>query len=151
MVPDLDYEYHTVTADSIGQDSANAFTCHLEQPLKNVVQAKLLSAHIESNTFTKHCYLSVKELDSIFNERASNVLYGQPDLSVLRGAFGSITTNGTDLITFKDEYPLETQYIDPIRSVDRLTITLRDQTANTIQQSGDNFLVFKFTCRKPNL
>lgn len=151
MVPDLDYEYHTITADSIGQESANTFTCHLEQPLKNVVQAKLLSAHIESNSFTRHCYVSVKELDSIFNDRASNVLHGQPDLSVLRGSFASIVTDGTDLITFRDEYPLETQYIDPIRRVDRLTITLRDQTANTIQQSGDNFLVFKFICRKPNL
>jgi len=151
MVPDLDYEYHTITADSIGQESANTFTCHLEQPLKNVVQAKLLSAHIESNSFTRHCYVSVKELDSIFNDRASNVLHGQPSLSVLRGSFASIVTDSTDLITFRDEYPLETQYIDPIRRVDRLTITLRDQTANTIQQSGDNFLVFKFICRKPNL
>ncbi|AFK65940.1 hypothetical protein OLVG_00186 [Ostreococcus lucimarinus virus OlV6] len=33
-IPDLDYEYHTITVDTIGQDSANTFTCHFQQPLK---------------------------------------------------------------------------------------------------------------------
>ena len=38
-VPDLNYEYHTITIDSIGDGtSANTFTCYLQQPLKNVVQ-----------------------------------------------------------------------------------------------------------------
>lgn len=41
-IPDLKYEYHTITIDSIGQDSANTFTCHLQQPLKNVVQQDFL-------------------------------------------------------------------------------------------------------------
>ena len=84
-IPDLDYEYHTITIDSIGQDSANTFTCHLQQPLKNVVQARLLAAHIHSNVVTEHCYVSIEELDSIFNDRASNVLTGQAELSVIRG------------------------------------------------------------------
>ena len=52
-IPDLKYEYHTITIDSIGQDSANTFTCHLQQPLKNVVQARLLGAHIHSKD--NHC------------------------------------------------------------------------------------------------
>ena len=159
-VPDLDYEYHTITIDSIGQDSANTFTCHLQQPLKNVVQARLLAAHIHSNVVTEHCYVSVSELDSIFNDRASNVLTGQGHLSMLRGSFASIVTDsathatGNSLITFKDDYPIVTQYIDPIRRVDRLTVTIRDQTGNTIKNSTDtgaNFLVFSFMCRKPNL
>ena len=53
-IPDLNYEYHTITVDTIGQDSANTFTCHLQQPLKNVVQARLLAAHIHSNVVTEH-------------------------------------------------------------------------------------------------
>ena len=69
-IPDLDYEYHTITIDTIGQASANTFTCHLQQPLKNVVQARLLAAHIHSNVVTEHCYVSVEELDTIFNDRA---------------------------------------------------------------------------------
>jgi len=159
-IPDLDYEYHTITIDSIGQDSANTFTCHLQQPLKNVVQARLLAAHIHSNVVTEHCYVSIEELDSIFNDRASNVLTGQAELSVIRGSFASLITEnathdaGNSLITFKDNYPIVTQYIDPIRRVDRLSVTIRDQNGNTIKNSTDsgaNFLVFRFVCRKPNL
>lgn len=159
-IPDLDYEYHTITVDSIGQDSANTFTCHLQQPLKNVVQARLLGAHIHSTDDTEHCYVSVNELDSIFNDRASNVLTGQAHLSMLRGSFASIITESTthsgsnSLIIFKDNYPIVAQYVDPIRRVDRLTVTIRDQSGSTIKNSsddGDNFLVFRFVCRKPNL
>ena len=159
-IPDLDYEYHTITVDTIGQVSANTFTCHLQQPLKNVVQARLLAAHIHSNVVTEHCYVSVEELDSIFSDRASNVLTGQGHLSMLRGSFASLITDndthsaGNSLITFKDNYPIVTQYIDPIRRVDRLSVTIRDQNGNTIKNSTDsgaNFLVFRFVCRKPNL
>ncbi|ALI95187.1 hypothetical protein AP053_gp076 [Ostreococcus mediterraneus virus 1] len=159
-IPDLDYEYHTITIDTIGQDSANTFTCHLQQPLKNVVQARLLAAHIHSNVVTEHCYVSVEELDTIFNDRASNVLTGQGHLSMIRGSFASLITEsathaaGNSLITFKDNYPIVSQYIDPIRRIDRLSVTIRDQNGNTIKNSTDdgaNFLVFRFVCRKPNL
>ena len=48
-MPDLNYEYHTITIDSvIGQASANTFTCFLQQPLKNIVQARLLGARIST-------------------------------------------------------------------------------------------------------
>ena len=159
-IPDLDYEYHTITIDTIGQDSANTFTCHLQQPLKNVVQARLLAAHIHSNVVTEHCYVSVEELDTIFNDRASNVLTGQGHLSMLRSSFASLITEndthaaGNSLITFKDDYPIVSQYIDPIRRIDRLSVTIRDQNGNTIKNStenGANFLVLRFVCRKPNL
>src|SRR5210317_1002810 len=159
-IPDLNYEYHTITVDTIGQDSANTFTCHLQQPLKNVVQARLLAAHIHSNVVTEHCYVSVEELDSIFSDRASNVLTGQGYLSMLRGSFASLITNnathdaGDSLITFKDDYTIATQYVNPIRRIDRLSVTIRDQNGNTIKNStdsGSNFLVIRFVCRKPNL
>ena len=159
-IPDLDYEYHTITIDSVGQESANTFTCHLQQPLKNVVQARLLAAHIHSNVVTEHCYVSVEELDTIFNDRASNVLTGQGHLSMLRSSFASLITEndthaaGNSLITFKDDYPIVSQYIDPIRRIDRLSVTIRDQNGNTIKNStenGANFLVLRFVCRKPNL
>jgi hypothetical protein len=146
-IPDLDYEYHTITVDTIGQDSANTFTCHLQQPLKNVVQARLLAAHIHSNVVTEHCYVSVEELDSIFSDRASNVLTGQGHLSMLRGSFASLITDkcyhsaGNSLITFKDNYPIVTQYIDPIRRIDRLSVTIRDQNGNTIKNSTDSMVL----------
>jgi hypothetical protein len=161
-IPNLDYEYHTITVDSIGQDSANTFTCYLQQPLKNVVQARLLAAHIHSNVVTEHCYVSIKELDSIFNDRASNVLTSeQSHISRVRSSFASIITdvanhaNSDYLLVFKDNYPIMTQYIDPIRRIDRLTVKIMNQDGDTIKNSetavGANFLVIKFVCRKPNL
>ncbi len=152
--PDLNYEYHTITIDSIGQSSANTFTCYLQQPLKNVVQAKLLGARIRTTTATEHCYVSIDELDSIFSDRASNVLTGQASMSVLRGSFASIVSDSSTVVKFKDEYPIFTQYIDPIRRLDRFTVTIRNQDGNTITRStasDKNVLVLRIMCRKCNL
>lgn len=152
--PDLNYEYHTITIDSIGQSSANTFTCYLQQPLKNVVQAKLLGARIRTTTATEHCYVSIDELDSIFSDRASNVLTGQASMSVLRGSFASIVSDSSTVVKFKDEYPIFTQYIDPIRRLDRFTVTIRNQDGNTITRataSDKNVLVLRFMCRKSNM
>jgi hypothetical protein len=152
--PDLNYEYHTITIDSIGQSSANTFTCYLQQPLKNVVQAKLLGARIRTTTATEHCYVSIDELDSIFSDRASNVLTGQASMSVLRGSFASIVSDSSTVVKFKDEYPIFTQYIDPIRRLDRFTVTIRNQDGNRIARStasDKNILVLRFTCRKSNM
>jgi len=152
--PDLNYEYHTITIDSIGQSSANTFTCYLQQPLKNVVQAKLLGARIRTTTATEHCYVSIDELDSNFSDRASNVLTGQASMSVLRGSFASIVSDSSTVVKFKDEYPIFTQYIDPIRRLDRFTVTIRNQDGNTITRataSDKNVLVLRFMCRKSNM
>ena len=152
--PDLNYEYHTITIDSIGQSSANTFTCYLQQPLKNVVQAKLLGARIRTTTATEHCYVSIDELDSNFSDRASNVLTGQASMSVLRGSFASIVSDSSSVVKFKDEYPIFTQYIDPIRRLDRFTVTIRNQDGNTIARStasDKNVLVLRFMCRKSNM
>jgi hypothetical protein len=152
--PDLNYEYHTITIDSIGQSSANTLTCYLQQPLKNVVQAKLLGARIRTTTATEHCYVSIDELDSIFSDRASNVLTGQASMSVLRGSFASIVSDSSTVVKFKDEYPIFTQYIDPIRRLDRFTVTIRNQDGNTIARStasDKNVLVLRFMCRKSNM
>ena len=153
-IPDLNYEYHTVTIDTIGQDSANTFTCFLQQPLKNIVQARLLTARINTTAATEHCYVSIQQLDSIFTDRASNVYDGQASLSLLRGSFASLVKDEATTVTFKDNYPVVTQYIDPIRRIDRLTLTIRNQDGETIERAGaddKNFLVLRFVCRKPNL
>jgi hypothetical protein len=155
MIPDLNYEYHTITIDSVGQGNANTFTCHLQQPLKNVVQARLVGARINTTTATEHCYISINELDSIFSDRASNVLTGQSSLSILRNSFASlVTADDTGIISFKDDYPVATQYVNPIRSIDRFTVNIRDQDANLVtppNPAENNFLVLRFVCRKPNL
>jgi len=155
LIPDLQHEYHTVTIDTIGQTTSNVFTCHLQQPIKNIVQARLIAARINTTVATEHCYVSIEELDSIFTERASNEPNGQAAVSVVRGSFASIvTSDDSGLISFKDNYPLVTQYVNPIRSIDRFTVTIRDQDGNPIVPSSpakDNFLIIRFVCKKSNL
>ena len=79
---------------------------------------------------------------------------GQAALQVLNRNFGSIInssgTAGTTLY-FKNEYPVMQQYINPIRKLDRLTITLREGDATSFTTSEDSFLVFRFVCKKRNL
>jgi hypothetical protein len=158
MIPDLNYEYHTITVDTLNQTSANTWTCFLSQPLKNVVQARLLAARINTVTpanGSEHCYISIDELNSVFNDRATNVYEGQASLGMLRKSFASIvTTDDTGIISFKDDYPIATQYVNPIRSIDRLTVSIRNQSGVLItppNPAENNYLVLRFVCRKPNL
>jgi len=160
MIPDLNYEYHTITVDTLDQASSNSFTCFLSQPLKNVVQARLLAARIRTKTATEHCYISIDELNSVFNDRATNVYEGQATLGMLRNSFASIAhantvASGAQTISFKDEYSIATQYVNPIRSIDRLTVNIRNQSGVPIvpalQTDRNNYFILRFVCRKPNL
>jgi len=158
MIPDLNYEYHTITVDTLNQTSANTWTCFLSQPLKNVVQARLLAARINTVTpanGSEHCYISIDELNSVFNDRATNVYEGQASLGMLRKSFASIvTTDDTGIISFKDDYPIATQYVNPIRSIDRLTVSIRNQSGVLItppNPAENNYFILRFVCRKPNL
>lgn len=160
MIPDLNYEYHTITVDTLNQASSNSFTCFLSQPLKNVVQARLLAARIRTKTATEHCYISIDELNSVFNDRATNEYEGQASLGMLRNSFASIAhantvASGAQTISFKDEYPIATQYVNPIRSIDRLTVNIRNQSGVPIvpalQTDRNNYFILRFVCRKPNL
>ena len=153
-IPSLEYEYHTITIDSIGQARSNTFTCHLQNPLKNVVQARLVATNINTTTATKHCYISIDELNSVFNDRASNVYEGQSSMSMLRSSFASIVGDGTTSFNSKDNYPIVTQFVNPIRSIARFTINIRNQNGVPIVPSSppkNNFIILRFVCRKPNL
>ena len=160
MIPDLNYEYHTITVDTLNQTSANTCTCFLSQPLKNVVQARLLAARIRTKTATEHCYISIDELNSVFSDRASNVYDAQAPLGMLRNSFASIAhantvASGAQTISFKDEYPIATQYVNPIRRIDRLTFNIRNQSGVPIVPATatdrNNYFILRFVCRKPNL
>lgn len=159
-IPDLNYEYHTITIDSTGQSSANSFTCYLENPLKNVVQAKLMASHIHTKASNQHIYISIKELDSNFNDRAVGTLNGAGTIGNVKGAFASLISDvtavgtGNHINNFKDEYDVSTQYITPIRQIGRFTVNIYNQAGDLITPNTagtPNFLVLKFTCMKPNL
>ena len=155
---DLKYEYYTVTLDSVGQTSANTFTCYLMQPIRNIVEAKLIAAHIKTTEVTEHCYITIEELDSKFMERTSNVYEGQPGMTQIRNSFASLVSDSVSLnpsgndsiILFKDEYPVQSQYTFPIGSVDRFRVKIYDQRGRTLTNpvitAGNNFIVLRLKC-----
>ena len=155
---ELKYEYYTVTLDSVGQDSANTFTCYLTQPIRNIVEAKLIAAHIKTTEVTEHCYITIDELDSKYMERTSNVYEGQPSMTQIRNSFASLVSDSVSLnpsgndsiILFKDEYPVQSQYTFPIGSVDRFRVKIYDQRGQTLTNpvitTGNNFIVLRLKC-----
>ena len=153
-LPDFEHEYHTVIVDSYDQDSNSVFTVFLPNPLENIVQAQLLTANLRVGSGTRIVHLSINELNTNFSQRATKEVNGQATRQVLNRNFGSIInssgTTGTTLY-FKNEYPVMQQYINPIRKLDRLTITLRDGDAAGFATSEDSFFVFRFVCKKRNL
>jgi len=152
FMPDLKHEYHTINVDTLGQASKNTFSVYIQQPLKNVVQARLVSAKINTSLVSNVCYVSIEELNTQFSQRATSDLEGQTNLLKLNNSFGSIMSANTLPLVFRDEYPIVHQYITPIKKVSRLTVSLLDQTGGTIPgEDLDNFLTLQFICRKPNL
>ncbi len=153
-LPDFEHEYHTVIVDSFQQTSDSVFTVFIPNPLENIVQAQLLTANLRVGSGTRIVHLSIDELNTNFSQRATKEVNGQAALQVLNRNFGSIInssgTTGTTLY-FKNEYPVMQQYINPIRKLDRLTITLREGDATSFTTSEDSFLVFRFVCKKRNL
>jgi hypothetical protein len=135
MVPDLNYEYHTITIDSNGQAAANTFTSYLEIPLKNVVEAKLLAAHVHTKTSNQHTYISIDELDSNFNDRATPVLNGAGTIGKIKGVFASLTSDVTAVPAVSTTtFVVTVAYIDGgnrylIDGVDRPALSL--QRGNT--------------------
>jgi hypothetical protein len=151
------YEYYTITLDTVGQASANTFTCFLAQPIHNVVHARLSAAHIKTTEATEQCYVSIEELNSNFSDHTSNVYEGQPSMTGIRNTFASLVSNtvitnptGNDTaIVFKDEYTVETYYSNPIRTIDRFRVKIFNQNGELIKPpavTGNNFLVIRFTC-----
>ena len=153
-LPDFEYEYHTITVDTIGQASKNTFTVHLQETLENIVKVRLNAAQI-TTTGSNVCYISINELNTNYTQRTSNIYgyEGQPSLSKVNNSFGSlISGNGAaSEIIFKDNYPVVQQYSTPIRKIDRLTISLLNQDGITISGTDDNFFIFRFICKQKNL
>jgi hypothetical protein len=150
-VPDLNYEYAIVTVDSIGQTSANNFQVHLQTPLTNIVQAKLLAAHIHTTVQTDHIYIDINELeiDPILNQRGANVAGGQPALSNVTGTFATLVSRAivpqgqghaddTYIHIFENQYPIVSQYLAPLQNLSTLTIKIYDQNGNLIPPNSDN-------------
>lgn len=149
-LPDFEHEYHTVIVDSVDDSSKQKFTSFLPTPLENIVQVQLTAAHINGTGGAhKLVHLKIDELRSFFSQRGKTDLDTADD-NMINGVFGSLVTEGSTRLVFKNEYPVIQQYYNPIKKLDRLTVELLKETG-AAADTTETCLIFRFVCKKRNL
>ena len=151
-LPDFEHEYHTVIVDTVDDStSKQKFTSHFPIALKNVVQIQLIAAHIAGHDASKLIHLKIDELRNIFSQRGKTDLETSDD-NMINGVFGTLVTDGTSRLVFKNEYPVIQQYYNPIHKLDRLNVEVLKETGDDVSfTSGETCLIFRFVCKKRNL
>jgi len=173
------YTVHVNSRNAAAPRSPANFVAQLDIPLRNVIKAELLMASIYPATPAYplvHVY--VDELVSKFTTLAgvsttissgsmssnigsstgaysSNVGYLKNSFAVLpydtgaeRAGYGRILYNKLS------SFPTECSYINPIRQLSRLTISLWNPDGTvpaTADPNGDSYFTFRFECSKDNV
>ena len=150
-LPDFEYEYHTVIVDTVDDStSKQKFTSYFPTPLENIVQVQLIAAHINGTDVThKLLHLKIDELRTIFSQRGKTDLETGDD-NIINGVFGTLVTDGTSRLVFKNEYTVIQQYYNPIRKLDRITVELLKETGG-VATTSETCLIFRFICKKRNM
>lgn len=166
------YEAYTLKIDSKFAPANNSFIGYINTPLRNIVKVELLSASISANTsISPVIYVYVAELETKFNDRmdvqtaitsfnASKSSNIGPNLS---GTFSNVTQMRTSLACIpSDQTPIRTifttngywsavtEYIEPIRQVQQLTVSLYGDGGDILTVGGPTFLNLRLWCAKPN-
>ena len=167
-------EVYTLRVDSVFAPSNNTFVGFINIPLKNVIKAELLSASIHANSATtSYMYVYVDELVSKFNDRTNLLYYVQgagtqttEGTAQTGGAVSNVTqiatsiaaipteeVNDRTLFSVANNYPAEVNFIEPIRSLEKLSIQILTAAGLPVATPNQQptFLVFRFTCSKPNI
>ena len=150
-LPDFEHEYHTVIVDTVDDStSKQKFTSYFPTPLENIVQVQLIAAHInDTDVNHKLLHLKIDELRTIFSQRGKTDLETGDD-NMINGVFGTLVTDGTSRLVFKNEYPVIQQYYNPIRKLDRITVELLKETGE-VATTSETCLIFRFICKKRNM
>ena len=150
-LPDFEHEYHTVIVDTVDDStSKQKFTSHFPTPIENIVQVQLTAAHINGTGVThKLIHLKIDELRTVFSQRGKTDLDTSDD-NMINGVFGTLVTDGTSRLVFKNEYPVIQQYYNPIQKLDRITVNLLNETGAAATTSETCF-IFRFVCKKRNI
>jgi hypothetical protein len=173
------YETYTLKVDSVYAPANNSFIGYINIPLRNIVKAEVLSASISSNISSGSsnvAYLYAMELDSKFNDRMdvqttitsfNSNTSARPQTSNigpnLTGTFSNLNQMRTSLVaipmepvnprtvfTVSNYFPTDIEYIEPIRQIQQLTISLYNETGGLLTVTGPTFLVLRLTCAKRN-
>lgn len=170
-----DTEVYTVRVDSVYATSNVSFVGYLNIPLRNVVKAELLCASMHANanspSTTNAYYVHVDELKSKFLDRTdlkynvsvsgqtgnvgsststvSNVGYLSQSLVCIPVSDG--TPDHRTIFTSGNYFPVEITYLEPIRKLDKLTVTIFNAAGGQPAiVGGPTLLTFRFTCAKNN-
>lgn len=127
-----------VLVDSVQRSSgvSNEYVFQLQKILKGVYKVELLSAAFPRLTSCTHVILDINEFKSPANATG--------------GYFGVINNfvdiNSNIVYTKNSYYELETKFDNPF-DIDRLTVTWRDPTGNTISINDNSFLLKIYHCK----
>lgn len=172
------YETYTIKIDSKFAPSSNSFVGYINIPLRNVVKAELLSASISANVATSNViYVYAPELESKFNDRMdvqtaiTTFSSNTNPLNTPTSNIGPIPTGylsnliqlRTSIVcmpadplamrttfTVASYFPTDIEFIEPIRQIQQLTISLYNESGLLLPVNGPTFLTFRFTCFRPN-
>jgi DNA-binding winged helix-turn-helix (wHTH) protein len=171
------YETYTVKVDSRGAPANNSFVGYIDIPLRNVVKVQLLSASLDSNlSTTTSLYVHINELVSKFNDKASiqtaittfssntqafpvtsnigpNPTSITSNVSQLRTSLVCIPTDQIGIrtiFTVGAYWNTEVEFIEPIRQVQYLTVSIFNAAGDLASLPAATFLNLRFTCAKRN-
>ena len=152
--PNCNYETFTVNVSSNVSTDNSSFKAWVEVPLKDVVEFSLIACSLPDTT-SNVVYISVDEIDSVFNDY-SHPIVGTNTPANLRKCMGSVyrTFSGAtadNRIVFRNEYPIKTRIINPLERLSSLTIRLFDDTGALIPSTTPGYYTFEIKCMRKNL
>lgn len=143
---DCETETYTFQVNSNGSASNVDFSVELITPIKNIFEASIVTCSLPCST-SNAVYIAVDELSSNFNEVLSNGTSKRTAMGVVYSE--DHTTKPR--ITFYNRYPIVVPFIDPIRTLSKLSVKLYDQTGAPLTDEGPVFITFRFKCARKNL
>ena len=163
--PNYGYEFYTIHTDSLSSNTwedgeQGRFTTHLFRPLKDVVQVSVLTASFDVSN-SNVAYLNVNQLTSPFNDNTGEPNTGGGD-SMIVSSIAAKDKTRTSMARFnvaasgrteynQQDFSTQTQFVTPIRKLDRITCELFDETGNLLTVNSNTFVSYRFTCMRNNM
>jgi hypothetical protein len=153
------YDFYTIHTNSNVDSSTtqgNNYTTFLFNTIENIVQVSVVFFSFHGNVSTSNiCYLCVDELVSPYNyltgTPASNTAatYNPSSAGLAEHPIGIFEVKSGRTVYQQNDYSTQTQFPEPIGSLDRLRIRLRNADGDLIDLIDQNvYITFRFTCAK---
>ncbi len=157
MNNNCEYESYRVFTNSISSNtwlngSQSSFVNHLVRPLKNITEVRIINGSFDVSA-SNVAYIKCEELTSHFNVTGVTPnLNSEPSTQTLiNGSLCSFPVNQSSRSVLSEyDYNRSTRYFNPIRSIDRLTISILDEDGSPATVNSNTFITFQFTCNREN-